>query len=143
MADYYLETKITRIQAQFPVRSRRECLETLDIVNDDVEKAIEFPTELGPRVATGQVPAVQASNAIVANAQQPVDAQAGIGGPVGPGKKGVLDLRLRTMEWKLLDAPTRSGRARRSGTNRERALPSIQVALTLSARAPRSNANTT
>ena len=40
MADHDLEQKIARIKAQFPLRSRPECSETLEIVNDDVEQAI-------------------------------------------------------------------------------------------------------
>ena len=137
MADHELEQKVTRIQAHFPLRSRRECLETLDIVNDDVEKAIAFLLELGPRVPTVQVPAIQAASATVANALQSVNAQTGTGGSVGPGQKGVLNLR--TMEWTPLNAATRSGRARRSGTNREKTLFSIQAVLTLSVPAPESN----
>lgn len=42
MADRDLGQKITRIQAQHPLRSRQKCIETLDIVNDDVEKALAF-----------------------------------------------------------------------------------------------------
>ena len=140
IADHDLEQKITRIQAQFPLRSRRECLETLDIVNDDFEKAIAFLAELGPRVPAVEAHACQASDTIRANTQQPVDAQAGTGGPASAGQKGVLSLR--AMEWTPLNAATRSERARKSGTNREKALTSIQAVVTLSVPAPGSNAKT-
>ena len=55
VGDHNLEQKFARIQANFPLRSRRDCLDTLEIANDDVEKAIAFLTCLGSGVPGIQI----------------------------------------------------------------------------------------
>ena len=54
MEDTLLSQKILRVQHDFPLRSRRECEETLEIVNGNVEQALDFLLNLGPRVPSGR-----------------------------------------------------------------------------------------
>ena len=52
MEDTLLLQRIGRIQDNFPLRSRRECEESLEIVNGNVEQALDFLLNLGLRVSS-------------------------------------------------------------------------------------------
>ncbi len=119
MEDNKLEEKIAQIQAKFPLRSRRECQETLEVVNDDIEKALAFLAYLGPRVPDSQTQETR----LEVNSQERASTQGVAGGDVYARQKGVLDLR--RMEWTPLEMEQRSAPARKPGTNREGALPSM------------------
>ena len=54
MENSLLSQKISRIQHFFPLRSRRECEEVLDLVNGDEEQAVNFLEDLGPRIPSNQ-----------------------------------------------------------------------------------------
>ena len=54
MENTLLSQKISRVQYHFPLRSRQECEETLEVVNGDEEQAIKFLKELGSRVPSDQ-----------------------------------------------------------------------------------------
>ena len=106
MEDNNLEEKIAQIQAKFPLRSRRECEETLEVVNDNVDKALAFLAYLGPRV-----PDIQTQEAsVAANSQERASAQGVAGGDVYAGQKGVLDLT--SMEWTPLEMEQRRAQRR-------------------------------
>lgn len=127
------EQKIAQLHARFPLRSRRELEETLEVVNNDLDKGLAFLAHLGPRV-----PSIQSQNSsVTAGPQKRASAQVLAGGDVHPGQKGVLDLR--TMEWTALNEEQRSAHARQSGTNHEGALPSTQAVLTVLPLPPGSN----
>ena len=125
MEDNKLEEKIAQIQAIFPIRSRQECQETLEVVNDEIDKALAFLAYLGPRIPDNQTQ--EAS--VEAKSQKRASAQGVAGGDVYVGQKGVLDLR--SMEWTPLEIQQRSTPARKRGPNLEGALPSMQAVLTV------------
>ncbi len=121
MENNKLEENIALIQAIFPLRSRRECQEILEVVNDDIEKALAFLAYLGPRIPDNQTQ--EAS--VEANSQKRASAQGVAGGDVYSGQEGVLNLR--SMKWTPLEMEQRSTSARNQVTNRQGALPSMQV----------------
>lgn len=88
-----LDQVIAQIQARFPLRSRRECEETLEVVNNDVNKALAFLEYLGPRVPSNQTQDAR----VTSISQRRNSAQDVAGGDVRAGQKGVL--KLSTTEW--------------------------------------------
>ena len=62
MENTLLLQKILRVQYHFPLRSRQECEETLDIVDGDEDRAIKFLKHLGPRVPSDQGTSSTTSN---------------------------------------------------------------------------------